>query len=142
MSEPQPENETEHLDRLHAVRIELNRLEEFLCAGRHPVSGSVAKAEQAAHRVGVPAWLRVTKGENRWPVAALMVVAIGLQLALPDRLTLVSRWLMPSLELALLLGLMVANPFRMDRESTLLRAASLSLTSLLSVANAWSAGRL
>jgi hypothetical protein len=68
-----------------------------------------------------------------------MLVAIGLQLALPDRLALQSRWLLPGLEFALLIGLIVANPVRFNRESTALRIASLVLAGLLSLANAWSA---
>lgn len=60
----------------------------------------------------VPAWLRRTEGESRWPVAAAIVVAIALQPALPDRLVLQSRWLLPSLELAVLIALIVANPAR------------------------------
>jgi hypothetical protein len=39
-----------------------------------------------------------------------MVVSIGLQLALPDNLVLLSRWLLPGLELALLLALIIASP--------------------------------
>ncbi len=99
-------------------------------------------AHDLATHVTVPAWLRVTRGENRWPVAGVVVIAIGLQLALPDRLALVSRWLMPSIELTLLAALVAANPTRLDRESTILRAASLTLTAMLSLANGWSAVRL
>jgi uncharacterized membrane protein len=140
----------DHLRALSAVRAELTRLEEVLCAGHHPVSDATSRVARAvatgtartrdtAHQVHIPAWLRVTRGENRWPVAAAIVVAIGLQLALPDRLVLQSRWLLPGLELAMLIGLIIANPVRLDRESTALRIASLTLTGLLSLANAYSA---
>jgi uncharacterized membrane protein len=140
----------DHLRTLSAVRAELTRLEEVLCAGHHPVSDattrvtravatSTARTRDTAHHVHIPAWLRVTQGENRWPVAAAIVVAIGLQLALPDRLALQSRWLLPGLELAMLIGLIIASPVRFNRESTALRVASLTLTGLLSLANAWSA---
>jgi hypothetical protein len=140
----------DHLRTLSAVRAELTRLEEALCAGHHPVSDATTRVARAvttgtartrdtAHQVHIPAWLRVTPGENRWPVAAAIVVAIGLQLALPDRLTLQSRWLLPGLEFAMLIGLIIASPVRFNRESTALRLASLTLTGLLSLANAWSA---
>jgi uncharacterized membrane protein len=140
----------DHLRALSAVRTELSRLEEVLCAGHHPVSEAAARVARAvdsstvttraaAHHLHVPAWLRVTPGENRWPVAAAIVVAIGLQLALPDRLALQSRWLLPGLELAMLIGLIIASPVRFNRESTALRITSLTLTGLLSLANAWSA---
>jgi len=140
----------DHLRALGAVRAELTRLEEVLCPGHHPVSDATARVARAvatgtartrdtAHQVHIPAWLRVTRGENRWPVVAAIVVAIGLQLALPDRLVLQSRWLLPGLELAMLVGLIIANPVRFNRESTALRIASLTLTGLLSLANAYSA---
>jgi uncharacterized membrane protein len=141
----------EHLERLQVARAELAKLEELLCGGHRPVTAlgrgiadTADKAEQAARRVRVrvPAWLRVTKGESRWPVAVAIVVAIGLQVALPDRLTLVSRWVLPTVELALLLALIAANPYRLNRESALLRAGSLSLSGLLTLANGWSAVRL
>jgi uncharacterized membrane protein len=103
------------------------------------VATDTAKTFDTARHVQIPAWLRVTPGENRWPVAAALVVAIGLQLALPDRLALQSRWLLPALELAMLIGLIIASPVRFNRESTALRVASLTLTGLLSLANAWSA---
>jgi hypothetical protein len=136
----------EHLRRIRTVRDELGHLEARLCGGHHPISGALSsvnhQAGSTADWAHVPAWLRVTRGESRWPVAAVIVVAIGLQLLLPDRLTLVSRWLMPAIELALLAALVVANPNRFDHESTALRRASLALTTLLSLANAWSALRL
>ena len=140
----------DHLRALSAVRAELTRLEEVLCAGHHPVSEATTRVARAVatgtartrdteRHVHIPAWLRVTRGENRWPVAVAIVVAIGLQLALPDRLVLQSRWLLPGLEFAMLIGLIIASPVRFNRESTALRIASLTLTGLLSLANAWSA---
>lgn len=89
--------------------------------------------------VRVPAWQRPTAGENRWPVAMAILAAIALQVSLPDQLVLVAWWLLPGVELVLLVGLIVANPARFDRESRGLRASSLVLTGLLSVANAGSA---
>jgi uncharacterized membrane protein len=133
---------------LAAAREQLTALEESLCAGHHPISSPAARfTHTAAQGIArsrdavehLPAWLRRTQGESRWPVAAAIVVAIALQIALPDQLVLQSRWLLPSLELALLLALIVANPTRFDRESQSQRAASLTLTGLLSLANAWSA---
>jgi len=127
---------TQHtLRALAAAHEQLAQLEASLCAGHHPITGPAARL---AH-VHVPAWLRPTKGESRWPVVAAIVVAIALQIALPDQLVLQSRWLLPSLELALLIALIVANPRRFDRESRAQRTASLTLTGLLSLANAWSA---
>jgi hypothetical protein len=66
-----------------------------------------------------------------------VVVAIGLQIVLPQRviLDLGPRWLIPALEAILLLALLIANPGRIDEESSVLRSLSLSLIALISLAN-------
>jgi hypothetical protein len=54
----------------------------------------------------IPAWMRKTPGERRWPVTLTVVVAIILQLLLPPHLTEpLPRALLPALEGALLIGL-------------------------------------
>src|SRR5512135_2742536 len=58
----------------------------------------------------IPAWLRETAGEPRWPVAIGVILAIALQLALPDRYAVQPKFLLPALETALLIGLIAANP--------------------------------
>ncbi|MFY9808515.1 MAG: hypothetical protein WCC65_18170 [Pseudonocardiaceae bacterium] len=131
-----PDEATQHtLRALAAARDQLAQMEASLCAGHHPISGPAARLTH----VHVPAWLRRTEGENRWPVAVAILVAIALQMALPDQLVLQSRWLLPGLELAVLIVLIVASPARFSRESRAQRATSLTLTGLLSLANAWSA---
>ena len=90
----------------------------------------------------VPAWRRRTSGEPRWAVSIAVALAIGLQLSLPSTLAFPPRWLLPSLGLALLVGLVIANPRRIDRRSTGLRATSILLIGVMSMANAVSAGRL
>ncbi|HZZ50688.1 MAG TPA: hypothetical protein VFE65_27680 [Pseudonocardia sp.] len=121
--------------RLSLIREELHRLEKAICGGHEPFS---AAAQTAAH-ARVPAWLRVSAGESRWTVVVAIVAAIALQVALPDRLTMINRWVLPGLELTLLIALVIANPGRLDNESRALRTASLALSGVLSVANAWSA---
>ena len=101
------------------------------------------KAEHAAIQ-GVeeaypPAWRRHTRGEPRWPVTLSVIVAIVLQVALPDQLTLLPRYLLPALETALLIGLIVANPVRIERRSQAVRLASIVLIFLITTANALSA---
>ena len=71
-----------------------------------------------------------------------MALAIALQLVLPKHLAIRPTWLLPSLEGLLLVGLIVANPRRINRTSTTLRAASVSLIALISLANAWSSAEL
>jgi uncharacterized membrane protein len=88
-----------------------------------------------------PAWRRATVGETRWPVVAAVAVAIALQVALPGRFAPGHR-LVPGLELALLIGLVVADPGRITRSSRMLRLASILLVAMISGTNAWSAVRL
>ncbi len=107
--------------------------------------GLVTRADQvehdAAHAVHLPAWRRRTQGELRWPVSVTVIVAIVLQTLLPDQLTLrpLPAWLLPVLEAALLVGLAVSNPVRIEHRSRFVRWASLVLTLLITTANAASA---
>ena len=87
----------------------------------------------------VPAWRQRTPGEPRWHVAVVVVVAIGLQLALPARLGLQPKFLMPGLEAALLVALVVADPGRLERRHPGLRYGGLVLVGLVTAANASSA---
>jgi hypothetical protein len=94
----------------------------------------------AGHSVPVPAWLRKTPGERRWPVTLTVVAAIILQVLLPPHLTQpLPRWLLPVLEGALLAGLSIANPVRIERRGKAVRAASIALIVLITIANAASA---
>jgi hypothetical protein len=90
----------------------------------------------------LPAWLRPTGGETRWPAAAAVLAAIGLQVLVPKNLAFVPNWLLPIIELLLLGLLVVTNPIRINRESTMLRTAGIALVAVASVATAWSAARL
>jgi uncharacterized membrane protein len=90
--------------------------------------------------ITVPAWLRHTQGERRWPVTLSVVAAIVLQLLLPDTYTHpLPHWLLPTLEVALLVGLTITNPVRMERTGPYARAASIVLIALITAANATSA---
>jgi hypothetical protein len=63
-------------------------------------------------------------------------------LALPPNVSLPSRWIIPSLEGAIAIGLVVANPRKIDRVSTSIRASAIGLIGLMSIANGWAAVRL
>ncbi|GAB1693071.1 DUF1345 domain-containing protein [Krasilnikovia sp. M28-CT-15] len=89
-----------------------------------------------------PAWRRATAGEHRWPFALAIAGMIGLQLMLPDRLTLGSRWLLPAVEIVLMAVLVAANPGRMERPTPVLRRVGLALTAVISLANAGSVALL
>lgn len=83
------------------------------------------------------AWGIPCHSEPRWPELLAVVVAIGLQLVLPQRVIqgLGSRWLIPALEGTLLIVLLVANPGRISQEQSRLRIIGVSLIALISVAN-------
>jgi uncharacterized membrane protein len=97
-------------------------------------------AASRAQHMPIPAWMRKTPGERRWPVTLSVVVAITLQLLLPPHLTEpLPRALLPALEGALLVGLSIANPVRIERRGKPVRAASIALIVLMTIANAASA---
>ena len=87
----------------------------------------------------VPAWLRPTGPENRLPVAASIVVAIALQISLSDRFGLHPRWLLPLLEVALLVVLTAINPVRLSRRTRLGRYLTMALAGAITLDNLVSA---
>ncbi|MBT0566234.1 hypothetical protein KIK15_05555 [Williamsia sp. CHRR-6] len=90
----------------------------------------------------MPTWRSITAEEPRWAASVAVVAVIGLQLALPAHLHLVSRYLLPTIEAGLLVTLIVANPLRQDRHSRSFRALGLTLIAVASLANAYSAAQL
>jgi hypothetical protein len=122
---------------LDAVWERLTKLE-------RAVPGQLRHLPAELEREAVPAWRRVTEGEARWQVSLAVAAAILLQLPVSHRLALVRPfwWLLPLLEALLAVGLIIANPRRINRQSVILRYASLTLIALISLTNAWSAGRL
>jgi hypothetical protein len=88
------------------------------------------------------AWRRRTRGEHRWPSVAAIALAIVLQVLLPDRLILHPRWLLPGMEIALLVALIAADPVRLERRHPLLRLGSLGLVAAMTLANGASAALL
>ena len=107
--------------------------QEWLRRAEHAAAG-------AGHSVPVPAWLRKTAGERRWPVTLSVIAAIVLQVLLPNDYTKpLPPSVLPALEGALLVGLMIANPVRIERRGKVARAASMVLIGLITAANAASA---
>jgi uncharacterized membrane protein len=75
-------------------------------------------------------------------VSVVVLAAIAVQAALPDRVAAQPRWLLPAIAGLLLVGIIAANPRRVDRSSVPLRVATIALLAAISLANAWSAVRL
>src|SRR5262249_4434583 len=110
-----------------ALSARLDRVEQLLTATR---SGGLAQGSQ-----------RVAGVRSRWPVVLAVVVAIGLQLVLPDRFTPGHR-AVPVLELVLLVGLVATNPLRAGIRARWVRRAIAIFTAIITGTNGWSAVRL
>jgi uncharacterized membrane protein len=84
------------------------------------------------------AWGIACPSEPRWPELLAVLAAIALQLLLPDMVIrgLGNRALVPALEGALLVVLLIANPGRISEEQSRLRVVGIALIALITVANA------
>ena len=76
--------------------------------------------------------------EHRFPAALAIVVGAALYAALPSSLTLGSRFVIPGLELVLLLPVLAYNPRRFTRQTTWSRILSLALVGVIGLANLFS----
>ncbi len=74
-------------------------------------------------------------GESRYAAAAAVVAAVVLYAALPSALVFGPRYLIPALEVVLLVPLLVGNPRRMTRETRQLRTVSIGLLLIIAAAN-------
>lgn len=74
-------------------------------------------------------------GEPRLPAAIAVVAAILLYAVLPSAMQVGPRFVVPVLELALFIPLVLANPRRMSRENRFLRRLSISLVLLIAFTN-------
>ena len=85
---------------------------------------------------------RTAEGEHRLPPAIAVIVA-GLAYALlPESLLFEPRYVIPAIELALLIALVATNPRRMTRETRWSRIASITLASIVIITNMVSLGLL
>jgi uncharacterized membrane protein len=82
------------------------------------------------------------RGEARLPAAIVIGVAILLYLALPQQLLVGPRYIVPAVELILLILLIAINPRRVTRQTKLSRALSLSLVAIIALTNLVALGLL
>ncbi len=73
------------------------------------------------------------RGENRWPMAITLVVAVGLTITLPIRFSWGPAWLFPALEIAFLISVIAVDPGRIDRRSREVRIFNIGLVAILVV---------
>jgi uncharacterized membrane protein len=85
---------------------------------------------------------RVERGDPNWPAQLTVAVAIALNLAMSDRVTLGPTWLLPSIGALLLVVLVAIAPARATRHAVRVRRFALSVISVVSLANLVSLGLL
>ncbi|MCQ4205571.1 hypothetical protein [Streptomyces longispororuber] len=72
------------------------------------------------------------RGEARLPAVVATLTAVGLYLLLPEQLLLAPRYVLPALEVVLLVPLVAINPRRLTRH---FRVLSLTLVAIIAVSN-------
>ena len=80
--------------------------------------------------------------EPFWPAQATILAAIGLQVSLPERLTVGPSWLIPALEGLLFAGMFLPTPRELEGEHPRRRRVALGLTAFVGAANIYSLGAL
>lgn len=108
---------------------------------KSPVDDFMKRAERLASgaELHIPSWLRPGDPESRLPVLGALITAIGLQLLISRNYTLVPRWPLILLEVLLLVVLVMLNPVRLTRSTTLGKYASWVLLGAITVDNTLSA---
>ncbi|HEX7301184.1 MAG TPA: hypothetical protein VF257_19455 [Solirubrobacteraceae bacterium] len=85
---------------------------------------------------------RLERGDPYWPAQLAIAVAIALNFALSDRITVGPTWLLPSVEGVLLLALVVIAPARANAHTRGTRRVALAVIGFVSLANVVSLGLL
>lgn len=85
---------------------------------------------------------RTAEGEHRLPPAIAVIVAAATYLLLPKSLLIGPRYVIPAIELLLLVALVLTNPLRMTRETQWSRYASIGLSALVIISNFVALGML
>lgn len=75
------------------------------------------------------------RGEPRLPAVAATLVAVALYLVLPQQLLIAPRYVLPALELLLLVPLIAINPRRLTRQTRSFRVLSLTLVLVIAASN-------
>ena len=75
----------------------------------------------------------ITRAERRWPMALAVLAAVGLNVGTPHAGRLPGWWIVPVLELVLLVILVVVDPGRIDDLSGRARPITLALITIMTV---------
>ena len=90
---------------------------------------------EVAHR-------RIAEGENRLPPALAVIVAVLAYALLPDTVLFAPRLVIPAVEVALLIALLVTNPRRLVRQTRWSRIVSVVLVGVVITTNLVTLGLL
>lgn len=82
------------------------------------------------------------RGEARLPGVVATLIAITLYVALPQQLLVAPRYVLPALELLLLVPLIAVNPKRLTRQTKAIRFFSLALVLVIAASNLTALGIL
>jgi hypothetical protein len=85
---------------------------------------------------------RVERGDPYWPAQLTVAVAIALNFALSERVTVGPTWLLPGVEAVLLVALVVIAPARATKHSLARRRLALAVIGLVSLTYVVSVGLL
>jgi len=81
------------------------------------------------------AWGAVSKSESRWPASLAVLFGILVTMWLPEKYEFGPGWLMPALELAILVPLTVAAPRRVAHEGPIKQVLAITMIAIISFAN-------
>ncbi len=84
------------------------------------------------------AWGSPMEGEHRWPATLAVLVGVLLYISLPVRLLVGPSWLVPTLELALLVPIWIIAPRRFYGEPKWIRIMAITIIAILNLANVFS----
>ena len=85
---------------------------------------------------------RTASGENRLPPVLAVLVAIIVYTLLPESVLFAPRFVIPAVELVLLIALVATNPRRLTRQSRLSRSLSVALVAVILATNLVALGLL
>jgi uncharacterized membrane protein len=78
---------------------------------------------------------RIERGDPYWPAQVTVALAIALNLALADQITIGPTWLLPGVEAVLLVALVIMAPARATAQIARVRRFALTVIGLVSLVN-------